>query len=52
MYVPIVYWFSRNNFRSDNTKLDQLTGGVFQSLKVADGLAVGYGFLNLRYYNS
>ena len=52
MYVAIVYWLSRNNFRSKNTKLGQLTGGVFQSLKVDDRLAVGYGFLNLRYYNS
>jgi hypothetical protein len=34
MYVAIAYWLSRNNFRSEKTELDQLTGGVSLSLKL------------------
>jgi hypothetical protein len=45
MYVAIAYWLSRNNFRSEKIELDQLIGGVFQSLKVVDGLISHYGFL-------
>jgi hypothetical protein len=46
MYVAITHWLSRNHFRSEKMELDLLTGGVTQSLKVADGVA-GYGFLYL-----
>ena len=50
MYVATTYWLSRNNFRSKKTKLGQFIGGVFQSLKVANKLAIGFGCFDLSIF--